>query len=378
VTTERGHRLWDEMVPPPTRKIACRLTTTYAGFEGESALLEGLYQHGVSQPKVGDDLYAGEGQLTFWTHWPVAPWQDESWIAQMRRQLRANQFLRMIENRFVTSESSFIDLDKWDSCIIPQMSPIISDPSLPIFVGVDASHKHDSTALVSVTFDKETQKIRLVCHRVFQPSPDDPLDFEATIEATLKDWSSRFRIQRVLCDPWQLQSVMQRLQRAGIWVEEYPQTQSNLTDIGQGLYDLIRGRNLVLYSDAAMRLAVSRAVAVETSRGWRISKATANHKIDVVVALAMACHAAVALAVINRHRFMQSRRRDPAGLDASLETSRITASELKNVCARRKACLLTKSAFTARENSFWGRATAKGACCDEHSTAFLRSVRRSY
>jgi hypothetical protein len=28
ITTERGHRLWDEMVPPPTRKIACRLTTT--------------------------------------------------------------------------------------------------------------------------------------------------------------------------------------------------------------------------------------------------------------------------------------------------------------------------------------------------------------
>ena len=42
-----------------------------------------------------------------------------------------------------------------------------------------------------------------------------------------------------------------------------------------------------------MRLAVSRAIAVETTRGWRISKTTAAHKIDVVVALAMACHAAV-------------------------------------------------------------------------------------
>jgi phage terminase large subunit-like protein len=33
-TSERSHRLFDEMVPPPTRKIACRLTVTYAGFEG--------------------------------------------------------------------------------------------------------------------------------------------------------------------------------------------------------------------------------------------------------------------------------------------------------------------------------------------------------
>jgi hypothetical protein len=46
-TSERSIRLWDEMVPPPTRKIAARLTVTYAGFEGESTLLEGLYKRGL-------------------------------------------------------------------------------------------------------------------------------------------------------------------------------------------------------------------------------------------------------------------------------------------------------------------------------------------
>ncbi len=45
-TSERARRLWDEMTPPPTRKIACRITTTYAGFEGESVLLEELYRRG--------------------------------------------------------------------------------------------------------------------------------------------------------------------------------------------------------------------------------------------------------------------------------------------------------------------------------------------
>ena len=45
-TSERSRRLWDELVPPPTRQIACRLTTTYAGFEGESLLLEELYKRG--------------------------------------------------------------------------------------------------------------------------------------------------------------------------------------------------------------------------------------------------------------------------------------------------------------------------------------------
>jgi Terminase large subunit, ATPase domain len=53
-STERSHRLWDELVPPPTRKIACRLTVTYAGFAGESTVLESLYQRGLQQPLVAN------------------------------------------------------------------------------------------------------------------------------------------------------------------------------------------------------------------------------------------------------------------------------------------------------------------------------------
>jgi len=79
------------MVPPPTRKVACRLTTTYAGFSGESQLLEELYRRGMAQPQVGTSLHAGDGLLMAWHHEPVAPWQTEAWLAEMRRSLRPNQ-----------------------------------------------------------------------------------------------------------------------------------------------------------------------------------------------------------------------------------------------------------------------------------------------
>ena len=42
-----------------------------------------------------------------------------------------------------------------------------------------------------------------------------------------------------------------------------------------------------------MRLAISRCVALEASRGWRIAKEKVSHKIVVVVALAMASLRAV-------------------------------------------------------------------------------------
>jgi hypothetical protein len=56
-TSERSQRLWDEMVPVPTRKISVRLTVTYAGFEGESKLLEDLYKRGIQGEQIAPDLY---------------------------------------------------------------------------------------------------------------------------------------------------------------------------------------------------------------------------------------------------------------------------------------------------------------------------------
>ena len=55
----------------------------------------------------------------------------------------------------------------------------------------------------------------------------------------------------------------------------------------------MRGRNISLYADDQIRLAFSRAVAIESARGWRIGKEHQVHKIDVVVATAMAALACV-------------------------------------------------------------------------------------
>jgi hypothetical protein len=51
-----------------------------------------------------------------------------------------------------------------------------SNRGIPIWVGVDASIKRDSTAIVATTWDKKAQQVRLVTHRVFQPNPDEPLN----------------------------------------------------------------------------------------------------------------------------------------------------------------------------------------------------------
>jgi len=291
--SERARRLFDELVPPPTRRIACRLTVTYAGFRGESVLLEELYNRGVQQPEVAPSLYAGDGMLMFWSHEPIAPWQDDAWVAQMRRSLPPNQFLRMIENRFVNAESNFIDMALWDQCTDPSIGHMVADRTLPIWAAVDASIKHDSTALAAVTWSKQYQHVRLVDHRIYTPSPDRPIDFAVDVEQTLREWHRRFNVRAIWYDPYQMASSSQRLRREGLPMQEFPQTGSNLTAMGENLFALIKGGNLLVYPDREIRTAVSRAVAIEGARGWKIAKDRQSHRIDIVIALGMAMLACV-------------------------------------------------------------------------------------
>ena len=293
VTSESGQRLWDELVPVPTRRISIRLTVTYAGFESESGLLERLYKRGLEGEPIAPALYAQPGLLMFWSHIPVAPWQTAEWIEQMRGQLRPNAFLRLIENRWVTAESNFVPISWWDACTDAELRPSLADMKLSVWVGLDASVSRDSTALVCCTFDPKPKKVRLVWHRIFQPSREDPLDFESTVEKTLLDLRRMFYVREVRFDPYQLQSVSQRLTQQGLPMLAFPQSVPNLTESSTNLYELIKGRNLQTYPDDEIRLAISRTAAIETTRGWRIGKEKQSHKIDVVVALSFAALGAV-------------------------------------------------------------------------------------
>ncbi len=72
-------------------------------------------------------------------------------------------------------------------------------------------------------------------HRIWRPSPSDPLDIEATIEAWVRDLCTRYRVVRVLVDPWQMARSIRTLSDARLPVEEFPQTEANLTRMGQAL-----------------------------------------------------------------------------------------------------------------------------------------------
>jgi hypothetical protein len=129
--------LWEELTPVPTRRNSIRFLDTYAGFEGESEVLEGLYKTVVDR----DEHPAGQGErihptlpifanyeariVAYWDHEPRMPWQTPSYYAAQKKSLRPNAYLRLHENRWTTGGSTFITPELWDPCVDPEHTPCV-------------------------------------------------------------------------------------------------------------------------------------------------------------------------------------------------------------------------------------------------------------
>lgn len=306
VTSERGIRLWDELTPVPTRRRSLRLVTTYAGFEGESALLYEHYLASVGPDehrdghgrRVSESLpcYENEGRriFSYWSHEPRMPWQTPEYYANQAAELRPVAFTRLHRNRWTSGASVFLTAELWDACVDDALLPVLGDRNLVVYAGADASTKRDTSAVVAIARLPGTDRLRVVDHRIWQPTPEDPMDIENTIQAFVVDLSRRFTLERLLFDPTQLHQAGTALRNllGDDVIQELPQTQGNCTLMGETLWTLVSHRNLSVYRDPAMRQQALNTVAVETSRGFRIAKDKAAKKIDAIVALSMACVAA--------------------------------------------------------------------------------------
>ena len=224
------------------------------------------------------------------------PWQTEQYYAEQQRSLRPATFARLHRNEWVTAESLFITPDLWDRNVDPAARPwlpaMAGEPRLRIWVGVDGALKHDYSAVVAVT-RRTDGEVRLVRHWLWKPSASTPLDLESTVEQALWECAHGYIVQAIYVDPFQMHRSMTTLQQAGLLIQEFPQTPQNLTRMGQTLLDLLRGRNLWLYPDDELRAQALSTVAVESPRGFRLAKEKAGKKIDLIVAVSMACVAAL-------------------------------------------------------------------------------------
>lgn len=314
-TSEFDRRVWDEMTPIPTVNNSLRFISTYAGFENESELLWEIYLRGVGMRPDGEMEHPdGQGKqiagledlpcwengnlFTYWTHEPTMPWQTDKYLDEQMLSERPAAYIRLHTNSWVTSHEEFIPIEWWDIAAKAYPSgnaQIWGDHPFakwPVVVGIDAGIKRDSTALVVVGYDAKRGKVGVVYHKIWSPSKDDQVDLELTVAKELSYVYTKFKVVSIVYDPTHLVQMMLEFKKKGYPVKEFGQNTGNMTAASQMLYELLKNRNLESYPDTTLRRHIQMAVALTTSRGFRIvkDKVSERHKVDGAIALAMACY----------------------------------------------------------------------------------------
>lgn len=229
--------------------------------------------------------------VMFWSHTPRQPWQTAEYYAEQERLLRPNTFRRLHRNEWVTSESAFIDAALWDACVDAEHRPILASHTLMLYGGVDGSVSGDNAAAEYVAW--QGPRLVHVRGKIWRPTKQAPLDIEHTIEQDVLEAHQRFRLRRVLCDPYQLHRSVTTLKAQHVPIEGYAQTQQGTSRMGGALFELLKTGGLKLYPDAELRQQALNTAAVETPFGFRITKQSGARKIDGIAALALACVAAL-------------------------------------------------------------------------------------
>lgn len=371
---QEAKRFWDEMTPIPTVPDSLRLVETYAGYDGESELLRGLYDVGLE----GHHLTAGElaemickpgvpgeefqdfvdcwwetggdpdVEIPLWTnksaglamYWDSGitarrmPWQhmcegdetcerchrprfeheigipaDEYYSGQ--EQILIEQAYRRLHfNEWIGAESAFVPMELYDSCgEIHKVDPILPNERTPLVFGVDAAVTGDCFGLVVVSRCTENHD----CIDIRALKKWDPSGSGGTIQLDEPEQFIRTACQpqhgnvvQVAYDPYQLESMAQRLRNEGIaWMEPFNQMGERLK-ADSLLYDLIIGKRIhysheegckggVLCSCrmAPLREHVANAnakVQKDEDSKIRIVKKAAGRKIDLCVSLSMATY----------------------------------------------------------------------------------------
>jgi phage terminase large subunit-like protein len=313
--SEESRRLWDELQPIPTVPYSLRFITTYAGFYGESDLLWELYLAGVGADehpngkghKIAglEDLpcYANGRLFVYWDHECRMPWQTEEFLEEARRSERPASYLRLFENRWVTSHEAFMPVEWWDYAAekYAQSAELWHEHpyrKAPCYIAVDAGIKRDCTAVMGVTFDPKIGKIVLLFHKIWKPIKGEPLDLDTTLDPFIRKAWKDYNVKEIACDPSQLLQMKKRWEKDGMKVYEVTQAGKEMTNASQLLFDLFHDQNFWAYPDEEIREHLRNSMAEQTSSGLRIVKDKSNRrmeekKVDAAVALAMASYRAV-------------------------------------------------------------------------------------
>ena len=299
-------RMWTETTLSPLKMgQSLRWIDTYAGFNGESPILERLYDQGVKNGEVinaEEEMYANGRLFVLWNTKPRLPWQTQEYYAQEATSgISDNEFRRVHKNEFVSSTDSFTQPEWWDAC--KGQLPAL-DPSDPIVVVMDAAISGDCFGILAVSRHGTTTVPRFARKWVppvggkieYEPPPGaDPADTHYPA-GYVRYLVNTYNVLEVAYDPYQLHSLAtKQAQELVCYFRPFNQQTERLV-ADKELQDAIKNREVLHDGDTDLREhVINGAAKSEGDKSIRIVKKSDSKKIDLLVCLSMGHHEAVRL-----------------------------------------------------------------------------------
>lgn len=328
-TTDKALQMWAESTLSPTKfGFSQRWIETYAGYVGESVLLEQLYEQNVKSEYRIDlsytddaghyhdlwdlEVYAHAGQLCLWNTVPRLEWQTPEYYAAEEGVQLPNEFLRIHRNQWVSSVSKFVPDEWWEACkgALPQFGP-----REPLVLGVDAGVSDDNFGLGGVSHKDGRACVRYA--RRWEPGPDGKIDFLGTSEnpgpeREIVKLCFKYNVTEVRYDPHQLHDMATRLRKGvkvdkngnmikeGEWsfrtvkinMVEFKQAGDLQTEADKQFYDKIRDGRMLHNGDPDLTEHIQNSNAKTEGERLRIIKRAAKSKIDLAKSISMAAYEA--------------------------------------------------------------------------------------
>jgi len=305
---EAQQRMWVEMTLPPNKYgYSQRWVETYAGYSGESPLLEQLYDQGVKQGRrinvsyTGDDgvfhdlshieTYVNDPARLFvlWNTEPRLPWQTADYYAQEAAVIPPHEFLRIHRNQWVTSSQKFVPDEWWEACEGSFSDPL---PDEPVVFALDAGVSSDCFGLVGVY--RRGNKVYVFYSRAWYPPQGGKIDFKGP-EMEIRALADKYNVVEWAYDQFQLHDMATRLRDDGLgWFNVFSQASDRLV-ADKLLYDKIRERSIVHRDDPVLNAHISNSNAQTDNEKMRIVKRAELLKIDLAVSTSMATAEAMRL-----------------------------------------------------------------------------------
>lgn len=300
----KAEQMWSEMALSPTRVgNSFKLVESYAGYSGQSTVLERLYKSVVEAGQLIDaahEIYTSATAIAYWCTRRFLWWQTNpaalKYYQQEADEKTADEYSRIHDNRWISSQQVFVPYVWWQATEITLPT---FDPSEAVVMGVDAAVSGDTFAIVGVTrrrVDGLDHYYKRFSH-VFVPPPKGTIDYEEA-EKLIKALCQQYYVACVAYDPHQLHDMMTRLTRQGVsWFYSFNQGAPRLT-ADKMLYDVIKAGRL-WHEPSPIDAHIKNANAKLEGDGHklRIVKRNEHDKIDGAVALSMAVHKLSELAV---------------------------------------------------------------------------------